>query len=76
MADQKSYKISPELAKEILDFLENPFEGTLEAKGLLTNNDIFTADEVNKIVAIIGKFPAFAVYKILGQLSSKVEEVE
>ena len=76
MTDQKNYKISPELAKEILDFLENPFEGTSEARGLLQNNDIFTADEVNKIVAIIGKFPAYSVYKILGQLSTKVEQIE
>jgi hypothetical protein len=76
MSDQKNYKISPELAEQIIDFLENPFEGLREAKELLQNNDIFTADEVNRIVAIIGKFPAFSVYKILGQLSTKVEEIE
>ena len=42
---------------------------------LLKLNDILTEQEINKVIAILGKFPAFAVFQILGQLSSKVDEI-
>ena len=75
MSEDKKYKISTELTQEIIGFLENPFDGTREAIDLLKSNDILTEEEINRVIAILGKFPAFAVFQILGQLSSKVEEI-
>jgi len=75
MSEDKKYKISEDLTNEIIGFLENPFDGTREAIDLLKSNDILTEEEINRVISILGKFPAFSVYQILGKLSSKVEEI-
>jgi hypothetical protein len=76
MSETKIYNIPRDLSDKIREFLENPFEGIGEAKSLLKEKEQFTEDEINKIVALIGKFPAYSVYQILGQISEKVIEVD
>jgi hypothetical protein len=76
MPETKIYNIPRDLSDKIRDFLENPFEGIAEAKNLLKEKEEFTEEEINKIVALIGKFPAYSVYQILGQISEKVIEVD
>lgn len=76
MEENKKYKISADLAQELIEFFENPFDGTKDAIQLLKSGDPLSEQEINKVVAVLGKFPAFAVYQVLGKLSTKIEEVE
>lgn len=76
MSETKIYNIPRDLSDKIGEFLENPFEGMAEAKNLLKEKEQFTEEEINKIVSLMGKFPAYSVYQILGEISGKVIEVD
>jgi hypothetical protein len=73
---KKIYTLSEELRNKIVDFLENPFDNTKESVEVLKTKNSFTEEEINKIVALLGKFPAYSVYPIIDlfKLNLKVEE--
>lgn len=76
--NKKIYTISNDLIDKIVDFLENPFDNTKESIEMLKNKDSFTEEEINKIVTLLGKFPAYSVYPIIDLFKGnlKVEEIE
>jgi hypothetical protein len=79
MSDQvKLYHVSEELKVMILDFLMNPFDSTIETIKLLENKSSLTEEEINKVVNLLGKFPAYSVYPIIEQFKGnlKIEEIE
>jgi hypothetical protein len=73
---KKIYTLSEELRNKIVDFLENPFDNTKESVEVLKTKNSFTEEEINKIVALLGKFPAYTVYPIIDlfKVNLKVEE--
>jgi hypothetical protein len=73
---KKIYTLSEELRNKIVDFLENPFDNTKESVEVLKTKNSFTEEEINKIVALLGKFPAYSVYPIIDlfKVNLKVEE--
>jgi hypothetical protein len=73
---KKIYTLSEELRHKIVDFLENPFDNTKESVEVLKTKNSFTEEEINKIVALLGKFPAYSVYPIIDlfKVNLKVEE--
>jgi hypothetical protein len=75
---KKSYIVSKDLVDKIVDFLENPFDNTKESIEILKSKDSFTEEEINKIIALLGKFPAYSVYPIIDLFKGnlKVEEIE
>jgi hypothetical protein len=76
--NKKTYIVSKDLIDKIVDFLENPFDNTKESIEILKSKDSFTEDEINKIVALLGKFPAYSVYPIIDLFKGnlKVEEID
>ena len=76
--NKKSYIVSKDLIDKIVDFLENPFDNTKESIEMLKSKDYFTEDEINKIITLLGKFPAYSVYPIIDLFKGnlKVEEIE
>ena len=76
--DKKTYIVSKDLIKKIVDFLENPFDNAKESIEILKSKDSFTEDEINKIIALLGKFPAYSVYPIIDLFKGnlKVEEID
>jgi hypothetical protein len=73
---KKIYTLSEDLRNKIVDFLENPFDNTKESVEVLKTKNSFTEEEINKIVALLGKFPAYTVYPIIDlfKVNLKVEE--
>jgi hypothetical protein len=76
--NKKTYIVSRDLINKIIDFLENPFDNAKESVEILKSKDSFTEDEINKIVALLGKFPAYSVYPIIDSFKGnlKVEEID
>jgi hypothetical protein len=76
--DKKTYIVSKDLINKIVDFLENPFDNAKESIEILKSKDSFTEDEINKIIALLGKFPAYSVYPIIDLFKGnlKVEEID
>lgn len=74
----KAYVVSKDLTDKILEFLENPFDTTKECAEILRTKNSFTEEEINKIIALLGKFPAYLVYPIIDSFKGnlKVEEIE
>ena len=74
----KIYVVSKDLTEKILDFLENPFDNTKECTEMLKNKNSFTEEEINQIISLLGKFPAYLVYPIIDSFKGnlKVEEIE
>jgi hypothetical protein len=75
---EKIFKITNELRQSIIDYLENPFDNTKETLDLLKNKDSLTIDEINQIISLLGKFPAYSVYPIINEFKGnlKIEEIE
>lgn len=75
---KKIYVVNDDLKNKIIDFLENPFDNTKESIESLKTKDSFTEEEINKIISLLGKFPAYSVYPIIDLFkgSLKVEEIE
>lgn len=75
---EKKYLMEESLKNLILDFLNQPFDNYQNLIQLLQSKDSFTETEVNQIVNLLGKFPAFSVYPIIDQFKGnlKVEEIE
>ena len=76
--DKKTYIVSKDLINTIVNFLENPFDNVKESIEILKSKDSFTEDEINKIIALLGKFPAYSVYPIIDLFKGnlKVEEID
>jgi hypothetical protein len=76
--NKKTYIVSRDLINRIIDFLENPFDNAKESIEILKSKDSFTEDEINKIIALLGKFPAYSVYPIIDSFKGnlKVEEID
>jgi hypothetical protein len=76
--NKKTYIVSRDLINKIIDFLENPFDNAKESIEILKSKDSFTEDEINKIIALLGKFPAYSVYPIIDSFKGnlKVEEID
>jgi hypothetical protein len=74
----KVYVISKDLSDKILEFLENPFDTTKECTEMLKSKNSFTEEEINQIISLLGKFPAYLVYPIIDSFKGnlKVEEIE
>lgn len=75
---KKIYTITDDLKKIIADFLENPFDNSKEAIELVKSKDSFTEGEINQIINLLGKFPAYLVYPIIDSFKGnlKIEEIE
>lgn len=75
---EKVYKITDEFRELIVNFLLDPFDGTIETIKLLQDRDSFTEDEINQVVTLLGRFPAYNVYTIISKFKEhlKIEEVE
>lgn len=76
--NKKIYTISNDLIDKIVNFLENPFDNTKESIEMLKSKDSFTEEEINQVITLLGKFPAYSVYPIIDLFKGnlKVEEVE
>lgn len=74
---EKVYQLSPEFRKSIVEFLLNPFDSTIEVIKLLEEKETFSETEINKVVSLLGKFPAYSVFPIIDQFKGnlKVEEI-
>ena len=72
------YTVNQDLNQIIINFLQDSMAPSLEAINLLKIKDKLDFKEINKIVSVLGKFPANEVWPILDRFSSslKVEEVE
>lgn len=75
---KKIYTITDDLKKIIADFLENPFDNSKESVELVKSKDSFTEEEINQIINLLGKFPAYLVYPIIDSFKGnlKIEEIE
>jgi hypothetical protein len=75
---KKIYTVTDDLRKIIADFLESPFDNTKESIELIRSKESFTEDEINQIINLLGKFPAYLVYPIIDSFKGnlKIEEVE
>lgn len=75
---EKVYKITDEFRELIVNFLLDPFDGTIETIKLLQDRDSFTENEINQVVTLLGRFPAYNVYTIISKFKEhlKIEEVE
>lgn len=75
---KKIYTITEDLKKIIADFLENPFDNSKESIELVKSKDSFTEEEINQIINLLGKFPAYLVYPIIDSFKGnlKIEEIE
>ena len=74
---EKIYIVGEEFKDTIINFLQNPFDLTLESINLLRSKSKFTEKEINQVISVLGKFPADQVYPIIDlfKLNLKVEEV-
>lgn len=74
---EKTYIMEANLKNLILDFLNQPFDSYQHLIQLLQSKDSFTETEINQIVNLLGKFPAYSVYPLIDQFKGnlKVEEV-
>jgi hypothetical protein len=75
---KKIYTVTDDLRKIIGDFLESPFDNIKESIELVRSKDTFTEEEINQIINLLGKFPAYLVYPIIDSFKGnlKIEEVE
>ena len=75
---KKIYTVTDDLIKIIADFLESPFYNIKESIELVRGKDTFTEEEINQIINLLGKFPAYLVYPIIDSFKGnlKIEEVE
>jgi hypothetical protein len=75
---KKIYTVTDDLRKIIADFLESPFDNIKESIELVRGKDTFTEEEINQIINLLGKFPAYLVYPIIDSFKGnlKIEEVE
>jgi hypothetical protein len=75
---KKIYTVTDDLRKIIADFLESPFDNIKESIELVRSKDTFTEEEINQIINLLGKFPAYLVYPIIDSFKGnlKIEEVE
>jgi hypothetical protein len=75
---KKIYTVTDDLRKIIADFLESPFDNIKESIELVRGKDNFTEEEINQIINLLGKFPAYLVYPIIDSFKGnlKIEEVE
>lgn len=73
---EKNYIIQDILKKSLLDFLENPFDDYMELVELIKSKNSFTENEINQIVSLLGKFPAFSVYPIIDLFRENLKIVE
>ncbi len=74
---EKKYIMEENLRESLADFLKNPFDNYQELIGLIESKSSFTESEINKIVSLLGKFPAYSVYPLIDQFKGnlKVEEI-
>lgn len=74
---QKLYRLNDKFKKSIMDYLSNPFDSSIEIINLLEKKDIFSETEINQVVSLLGKFPAYSVYSLIDQFKGnlKVEEI-
>ena len=75
---QKLYRLNDEFKKSIVDYLMNPFDSSIEVLKLLEEKETFSETEINQVVSLLGKFPAYSVYPLIDQFKGnlKVEEIE
>lgn len=74
---EKKYLMEAVLKNSILDFLNNPFDNYQNLMELLKSKDSFTEKEINEIISLLGKFPAYSVYPLIDLFKGnlKVEEI-
>ena len=56
---QKLYRLNDEFKKSIVDYLMNPFDSSIEVLKLLEEKETFSEAEINRVVSLLGKFPAY-----------------
>jgi hypothetical protein len=71
---EKKYIMEENLRESLEDFLKNPFDNYQELIGLIENKNTFTESEINKIVSLLGKFPAYAVYPVIDLFKGNLKE--
>ena len=75
---KKIYTVTEDLRKIISDFLESPFDNIKESIEMIRSKESFTEEEINQIINLLGKFPAYLVYPIIDSFKGnlKIEEIE
>lgn len=75
-SSEKIYTLEENLKNSIVGFLENPFDNYKELTELVKSKNSFTETEINQIVSLLGKFPAYSVYPVIDLFKGnlKVEE--
>ena len=75
---KKIYTVTEDLRKIISDFLESPFDNTKDSIEMIRSKKSFTEEEINQIINLLGKFPAYLVYPIIDSFKGnlKIEEIE
>jgi hypothetical protein len=71
---EKKYIMEENLRESLADFLKNPFDNYQELIGLIESKSSFTESEINKIVSLLGKFPAYSVYPVIDLFKGNLKE--
>jgi hypothetical protein len=71
---EKNYTMGEELKKSLIEFLKNPFDNYQDLTNLVESKDTFTETEINKIVTLLGKFPAYSVYPLIDSFRGNLKE--
>ena len=66
------YKINDDIRNSINNFLEPVFS----TKELLDSGRDLTEDEINKLLSVLGNFPAYNVYEIIDSIRSGVNVID
>lgn len=75
--NRKIYTIEENLKNSIVEFLRNPFDNYQNLIELIQSKESFTEEEINQVVNLLGKFPAYSVYPLIDRFKGnlKIEEI-
>jgi len=71
---EKQYIMEENLRESLVDFLKNPFDKYQELISLVESKNSFTESEINQIVSLLGKFPAYSVYPVIDLFKGNLKE--
>lgn len=71
---EKQYTMEENLKNSVMDFLRNPFDNYQNLIELVESKNSFTESEINQIVSLLGKFPAYSVYPLIDLFRGNLKE--
>lgn len=71
---EKQYTMGENLKESVVDFLKNPFDNYQSLIDLVESKNSFTETEINQIISLLGKFPAYSVYPLIDSFRGNLKE--